>query len=77
MKCQILFPGKNKKNVTNMSSAEILPRVLSSKTVFHLHKYPFPWSKGDRHAVPILMKGYVKETQEYLVCSTFMKVNKT
>ena len=23
MKCQILFPGKNKKNITNLSSAEL------------------------------------------------------
>ena len=47
MKCQILFTGKNKKNVTNLSSAENFTQ---------------------RHAIPILMKGYVKETQEYLVC---------
>ena len=32
IKCQILFSGKKKKkNIINLSSAEILPRVLSIK----------------------------------------------
>ena len=29
MKCQILFSRNNKKNSINLSSAEILPRVLN------------------------------------------------
>ena len=28
MKCQILFSGKNKKNITNLSSAEFAQRVV-------------------------------------------------
>ena len=28
MKCQILFPGMNKKNITNLSSAELAQRVM-------------------------------------------------
>ena len=28
MKCQSLFPGKNKKNITNLSSAELAQRVV-------------------------------------------------
>ena len=43
MKFQILFPGKNKKNITNLSSAEIAQRVekikgtLDSDTYESLH----------------------------------------
>ena len=33
MKCQILFSGRNKKKYFNMSSAKILPRLLSVKRV--------------------------------------------
>ena len=29
MKCQILFPGKNKKNITNVLSAELAKRVVN------------------------------------------------
>ena len=37
MKCQILFSGKNKKNITNLSSAELAQRVLKVKNIkFHL-----------------------------------------
>ena len=36
MKCQILFSGKNKKNITNLSSAE-LPRQKDG--IFHLVFY--------------------------------------
>ena len=32
MKCQILFKGKNKTNVTNLSSAELAERVVKVKT---------------------------------------------
>ena len=31
MKCQILFSGKNKENVINMSSAEFSQRVIMVK----------------------------------------------
>ena len=31
MKCQILFSGKNKKNIINMSSAENAQRVVKVK----------------------------------------------
>ena len=32
MKCQILFSGKNKKNISKCRLLKILPRVLSVKT---------------------------------------------
>ena len=32
MKCQILFSGKNKKNVTNLSSADLAQRVVKVNT---------------------------------------------
>ena len=31
MKCQILFSGKNKKNITKLSSAELAKRVVKVK----------------------------------------------
>ena len=31
MTCQILFSGKNKKNITNLSSAELAKRVVKVK----------------------------------------------
>ena len=37
MKCQILFSGKNKKNISKCRLLKILPRVLSVKTDFKLH----------------------------------------
>ena len=37
MKCQILFSGKNKKNISKCRLLKILPRVLSVKhSVFQL-----------------------------------------
>ena len=33
MKCQILFSGKNKKNIINLSSAENAQRVVKVKAV--------------------------------------------
>ena len=33
MKCQILFSGKNKKNIINLSSAENAQRVVKVKEV--------------------------------------------
>ena len=35
MKCQILFSGKNKKNITNLSSAELAKRVVKVKIYLH------------------------------------------
>ena len=32
MKCQILFSGKNKKNISKCRLLKILPRVLSAKS---------------------------------------------
>ena len=32
MKCQILFPGKNKRNISKCPLLNILPRVLNIKT---------------------------------------------
>ena len=34
MKCQILFSGKNKKNISKCRLLKILPRVLSVKRVY-------------------------------------------
>ena len=31
MKCQVLFSGKNNKNITNLSSAELAKRVVKLK----------------------------------------------
>ena len=33
MKCQILFSGKNKKNIINLPSAENAQRVVKVKTI--------------------------------------------
>ena len=33
MKCQILFSGENKKNISKCLLLKILPRVLSAKTI--------------------------------------------
>ena len=45
MKCQILFSGKNKKNISKCRLLKILPRVLSVKTsifTFHIwHNDPY------------------------------------
>ena len=35
MKCQILFSGKNKKNIINISSAENAQRVVKVKDSIH------------------------------------------
>ena len=39
MKCQILFCGENKKNITNMSSAELAKRVVKVKTISSICAY--------------------------------------
>ena len=33
MKCQILFPGKNKKNISKCCLLKILPRVRNVKSI--------------------------------------------
>ena len=38
MKCQILFSGKNKKNIINLSSAENAQRVVKVNIVFEIVK---------------------------------------
>ena len=40
MKCQILFPAKNKKNVSKCRLLQILPRALSVYTIYQFIK-PF------------------------------------
>ena len=35
MKCQILFSGKNKKNISKCRLLKILPRVLSVKVLLY------------------------------------------
>ena len=35
MKCQILFSGKNKKNIINMPSAENAQRVVKVKEILY------------------------------------------
>ena len=39
MKCQILFSGKNKKNISKCRLLKILPRVLSVKQMFFVLNY--------------------------------------
>ena len=39
MKCQILFSGKNKKNISKCRLLKILPRVLSVKVKDRDHVY--------------------------------------
>ena len=33
MKCQILFSGENKKNITNLPTAELAQRVIKVKEI--------------------------------------------
>ena len=35
MKCQILFSGKNEKNIFSLSSSELAQRVVKVKYIFH------------------------------------------
>ena len=56
MKCQILFSGKNKKNITNLSSAKLIKRVLKVKgktLAFHLRLVSM------RREVNIAMQGWI------------------
>ena len=39
-KCQILFSEKNKKNLINLSSAELVQRVVKIKSILFLIKLP-------------------------------------
>ena len=39
MKCQILFSGENKKNITSLSSAELAKRVVNVKEFWRRHWY--------------------------------------
>ena len=42
MKCQKLFSGKNKKNIINLSSAELAQRVVKVKELFNMDLIQ-PW----------------------------------
>ena len=42
MKCQILFPGENKKNISKCHLLKILPKVLSIKSLGY-HIQPKYW----------------------------------
>ena len=39
MKCQILFSGKNKKNIINLSSVELAQRVVKAKSLLKKGDY--------------------------------------
>ena len=41
MKCQILFSGKNMKNIINLSSAENAQRVVKVKGLYFVQPYGF------------------------------------
>ena len=43
MKCQILFSGKNKKNISKCRLLKILPRVLSVKLHPQINLYSESW----------------------------------
>ena len=42
MKCQILFSGKNKKNIINLSSAENAQRVVKVNSPTRIHDHVIP-----------------------------------
>ena len=46
MKCQILFSGKNKKNISKCRLLKILPRVLSVKDLQIYHKEGLEYGRG-------------------------------
>ena len=48
MKCQILFSGKNKKNISKCHLLKILPRVLSVKGVYFYTRH-CPIVSEDKH----------------------------
>ena len=45
MKCQILFSGKNKKNITNLSSAELAKREVKVSYTKSINIFHFCLSK--------------------------------
>ena len=54
MKCQILFSGKNKKNISKCRLLKILPRVLSVKAnyvaeIYILYEYSFNTLHAYKH----------------------------
>ena len=59
MKCQILFSEKNKKNITNLSSAELAKRVVKIKAIISSRKLSeiliFIFSR--KHGMTFLLTG--------------------
>ena len=39
MQCHILFSGKNKKNIINLSSAEFVQRVVKVNVLYRIHAW--------------------------------------
>ena len=57
MKCQILIPGKNKKNIHKCSLLKILPRVLSVKYInTYLYINSLPLSKTVANEIRIFQR---------------------
>ena len=50
MKCQILFSGKNKKNIINLSSAENAQRVVKVKVTGENKHLLFIYQEACSHA---------------------------
>ena len=46
MKCQILFSGKSKKNINNLSSPEFAQRVVKVQTLTVIHAFSFIFGEG-------------------------------
>ena len=49
MKCQILFSVRNKKNITNLSSAELAKRVIVVKKLGYC--FGFSFETGKRYLI--------------------------
>ena len=54
IKCQILFSGKNKKNITNLSSAEFAHKVVTVKGNTEFQFFYFRHSRGVKMTVQTL-----------------------
>ena len=56
MKCLILFSGKNKKNITNLSSAELAQKVVKVRSDVKIHKVHFFWrnKKNITRIIPLI-----------------------
>ena len=73
MKCQILFSGKNKKNIINLSSAENAQRVVK----VNANSYP-----GKKHFITGVVVIYVnlkdpqQPSQSHSLIRDFDKINK-